>query len=415
MKEIERLVENRVVQSLEAFPVVYIAGPRQSGKTTLVKHIAATEHKAAYFTFDDLQLRMSAQSDPDGFLRKLKGPVVLDEVQMVPELFRPLKILVDENRSLADAGRGQFLLTGSASVMALPALSDALVGRMALHQLYPFSVKEIHRTNKPSFIDSIFSNKLVIEKVNNNDYMEIMLKASFPELLYLNKELIRYEWCNGYINTILQRDVRSLMEIEKVEAIPDMLRLLSIRTGSLLNASALSREIGLNHITVKKYRLLLENLFLTYEIAAWSVNLGKRLIKSPKVYSNDLNILSYFLNINLDKLATQNPILFGRVIENFVVIELIKQLTFSKIHARLYHYRTASGNEVDFILEGQLQEVVGIEVKSKTKVNMNDFRQLRCLKEELGERFQRGVVLYLGEEVLPFGDGMWAIPIAALW
>jgi len=415
MQKLARFTEDRIAQSLSAFPVVYISGPRQSGKTTLAQHIASTRHKANYITFDDIQIRSSAQRDPESFLRSFDSPVVLDEIQMVPELFRPLKIIVDENRKRKEGGRGQFLLTGSASVMALPKLSDALVGRMALHLLLPFSVQEIKKNKKHNFINNVFEKDWKFERLPKDNLLEIMIQASFPELLTIKNASIRYEWCNSYINTILQRDVRVLMEIEKIGILPNMLRLLGARPGGLLNEANLSRDMALNHITIKRYRSLLENLFLTLSIPAWSSNLGKRLIKAPKVYLNDLNLLSYLLNIDLNELPQENPILFGQVLENFVAIELSKQLTFSEVNARLYHYRTSSGQEVDFVLEGSQSHIVGIEVKAKSKVSNRDFQQLEALRNELGKKFQCGFVLYQGVDILPFGEKLWAVPLSALW
>lgn len=419
MELINRFVEDWVVQSLNAFPVVYIAGPRQSGKSTLVQHIATTRYKAKYITFDDIQIRSAAQRDPEVFLRSLDGPVVLDEIQLAPELYRPLKIIVDENRSDNDGGRGAFLLTGSASIMALPQLSDALVGRMALHTLLPLSAEEIQHDAKDkisnSFIDNAFANEWKFEQKSKENIISTILRASFPELLSVKDNSLRYEWCNGYINTILQRDVRALMEVEKLGALPDMLRILAARAGGLLNESNLSSDIELNHITAKKYRLLLEGLFLTLTIPAWSHNLGKRLIKAPKVYINDMNLLCYLLNSNLDHLPQSNPILFGNILENFVAIELAKQITFSKTRSSLYHYRTSSNQEVDFILEGPQNQVVGIEVKSNSKVSARDFKHLEALKGDLSDKFERGFVIYLGSDIIPFGEDMWAIPITALW
>lgn len=414
MGNIDRHLEDCIVESLKAFPVVYIAGPRQSGKTTLVQRIAATRHKARYITFDDIQMRSAAQRDPDAFLRSLDGATVLDEIQLAPELYRPLKIIVDENRAHADAGRGKFLLTGSASIMALPNLSDALVGRMALHTLLPLSTNEVQNTAN-NFIEQAFLNEWKFAQLPNENITAMMIQASFPELLTLKNHSLRYEWCNSYINTILQRDIRALMEVEKLEALPDMLRLLASRTGGLLNESSLSDDIQINHLTCKKYRLLLEGLFLTRTVPAWSNNLGKRLIKAPKVYINDINIIAYLLNIDLNDLPHQNPKLFGHILENFVAVELSKQLTFSETHATLYHYRTSSKQEVDFILEGPQNHVVGIEVKSNSKVSARDFRHLEVLKIDLGKKFLRGFVMYNGNDIVPFGENMWAIPVATLW
>jgi uncharacterized protein len=415
MKKFLRFVESKVIQSLKTFPVTYIAGPRQSGKTTLAQGIASSTHPLSYITFDDLQLQSAAQRDPNAFLNGLSGPVILDEIQMAPELFRPLKIKVDENRQQQNGGRGQFLLTGSASVLALPKLSDALVGRMAIHTLLPFSATEIQQNAHANFIDRAFLNTWAFEQQTQNNALNMMIHASFPELLTLDTHALRHTWCNSYVNTILQRDVRALVEIEKIKALPDLLRLIATRTGGLLNEAGLSRDTQLNHMTIKKYRILLESLFLTLSIPAWSKNLGKRLIKAPKLYIHDINILLYLLNTELTHLPIQNPTLFGQILETFIAIELTKQLTFSTTEANLYHFRTAAGQEIDFILEGPDQKIVGIEVKAKSKVSLRDFQHLETLKQALGKSFHKGFVVYQGADVLPFGEDMWAIPLSKLW
>lgn len=415
MKAISRKLEDRIVQSLGAFPVVYIAGPRQSGKTTLAKHISGERHKADYVTFDDVQLRSAVARDPEAFLRGLKGPVVLDEVQMVPEIFRPLKIIVDENREKENGGRGQFLLTGSASVMALPKLSDALVGRMALHTLLPFSACEIDKKSEQGFITRAFDGDWHFEQTGDQSNHDMLLQASFPELLTLKSDDLRHEWCNSYLNTILQRDVRVLLEVDKITSLPDMLHLFASRTGGVLNEAGLSRATELNHVTTKKYRILLENLFLTLSIPAWSSNLGKRLVKSPKVYLSDINFLLYLLNVGLDGLAVQNSKLWGAVLENFVAVELSKQLTFSGARARLFHYRTSAGQEVDFLLEGPQGKIVAMEVKATSKASARDFRHIETLQSDLGDKFHIGFVIYQGKDIVPFGDKMFAIPMSSLW
>ncbi len=274
---------------------------------------------------------------------------------------------------------------------------------------------EVQNKTQHSFIDNAFLKDWKVEKVTKENVIQMMNSASFPELLTLKNNSLCYEWCNNYINTILQRDVRVLMEVEKLGALPDLLRLLASQTGGLLNEASLSSDIGINTITAKKYRSLLEGLFLTLTIRAWSKNLGKRLIKSPKVYIGDLNLMAYLLNVDLSDLPRINPKLFGRALENFVAVELTKQLTFSKTHAALYHYRTTSKQEIDFILEGPQNDVVGIEVKANSKVEAMDFRHLEGLKNDLGKKFRRGFVLYQGNDILPFGKDMWAMPVSMLW
>jgi predicted AAA+ superfamily ATPase len=396
-----RLIQNKVVASLQAFPAVYLAGSRQSGKTTLAKYIARSMHPAGYITFDDIQLLQAAKRDPQTFLRNLEGAWVLDEIQMVPELFRWLKILIDEQREAPEGGKGRFLLTGSASVLALPQLSDALVGRMALHSLFPFSLMETASEPASSFIDRAFAGEWRYETTESVDWIARMNQATYPEI-------------SGIENPSLQRDVRALQEVEKLTALPDLLRLIGSRPGFLLNDATLSRETGLNHITLKKYRTLLTSLYLVTEIPAWSANLGKRLIKSPKLYLSDLSLLMYLWNSSLEEVASSQPTMWGKVLENLVANELTKQMGFSTTPVQLYHYRSAAGQEVDFVLEGPHSSVVGIEVKATRTVTPSDFRHLDALKAALGEKWVKGVVLYSGEETIPFGKDQWAVPLSRL-
>ena len=362
-------------------------------------------------TFDDMQLRSAASQDPETFLRNLPRPTVLDEIQMVPEIFRPLKILVDENRK-----PGHFLLTGSTNIMALPQLSDALVGRMVLHTLQPFSVCELKKSSPKNLLDHIFAKKWSYQKKKyQSDCHKMLFSASFPELNTLKNHDLKYEWCNGYINTILQRDVRSLLEVNKISGIPDILRLFASRTGGLLNEAELSRTTKLNHVTTKKYRILLESLFLTLSIPSWSSHQGKRLIKSPKIYLNDLNFLSYLLNLNPENLPSKNPSLWGQYLENFMAIELNKQLSFAKTRANLYHYRTTTGREIDFLLEGPEGKIVAIEIKSTGKVSTKDFSHIMALQKEIPQTFHRGFVIYQGNEIVPFGKNLFAMPLASFW
>ena len=414
MKNLHRHIERKILQSLKTFPVVYIAGPRQSGKTTLVRHITKTKHKAHYFTFDDLQTRSAAKNDPMAFLNALEGNVVIDEVQMAPEIFRPLKIIVDKNRETRNKGRGRFLLTGSSNIMTLPKLSDALVGRMALHTLYPFSASEISGTQS-HFIEKALSANWTFKKFKPLNITKILKDSSYPELFNVNNQKFNHEWCNSYLNTILQRDVRMLMEVDKISSLPDMLHLFGTRTGGLLNEASIARNIDLNHLTVKKYRILLENLFLILSIPPWSHNLGKRLIKAPKIYLADINLLSYLLNIDIISLSKNNPMLFGSVLETFVAIELSKQLSFSGVRTKLYHYRTSSGQEVDFILEGPEKKICAIEVKATSHLTRRDFRHLIKLQADLGQKMQSGLVIYNGNQITVFGDSLYAIPFSSLW
>ena len=416
MRYVERFVEEKIVNSLKAFPAVYIAGPRQSGKTTLVKRICASRHPARYITFDDLQSRSAAEHDPEAFLRGLRGNVVLDEVQLVPNIFRILKIIVDENRQSENGGRGKFILTGSANVLALPQLSDALAGRMSVHNLLPLSATELYMTREANFIDrAFFGNFNFDTDYDEFDLNHVLRNASFPELLTLEDSLIRREWCNTYLQTVLLRDVYSLLEVQKIASLPDMLTLFATRTGGLLNEASLARDLGLNHITTKKYRILLECLFLTLPVPAWKSNFGKRLVKTPKVYLSDINLLFHLLPLEQNVIQSIDRMQVGKIIENFVAIELAKQLTFSTTPGRLYHYRTSSQQEVDFILELHNSQIIGIEVKSTSRISSKDFRNLQTLENNIGEKFKYGFVVNTGNRVVQFGNRLYSLPLASLW
>ncbi len=415
MKYIYRLIEDRIVKSLTAFPVVYVAGPRQSGKTTLVRRISKLRHQADYISFDDFQYRFAAQHDPEGFLRSLKGNVVLDEIQLVPEIFRALKIVVDENRQLKNGGRGKFLLTGSANVMAIPQLSDALVGRMSIHSLLPLSALELSRKPQTNFVDRAFSTIPRLDGEFEFNIQKELTNATFPELQTFGDDDLRREWCNNYLQTVLLRDVHSLLELQKFASLPNMLNLLATRIGGLLNEASIARDLQLNHITVRKYRILLESLFLTLTVPAWKRNLGKRLIKTSKIYLCDINLLLHLLHVELDFLKSTDRTQVGKIIENFVAVELAKQAAFATTRSQLYHFRTSSGQEVDFILEANGGQIIGIEVKSTSKISTRNFQNLETLKQDVGDKFKRGFVIHPGKSAVQFGDELYALPLAALW
>ncbi|MFQ6112202.1 MAG: ATP-binding protein, partial [Nitrospinota bacterium] len=190
--------------------------------------------------------------------------------------------------------------------------------------------------------------------------------------------------------------------------------LLAARSGSLLNYAELSRAVGLPQTTLKRYTALLETTFLLQLLPAWSANLGKRLVKSPRTFLNDTGLSAYLMGIDEQRLKL-DPGLFGPLLEGFVVMELRKQSTWSQTQPRLFHFRTQSGHEVDIVAEDAAGRVVGIEVKGSSTVGSDDFKGLRFLRDTLGERFRRGIILYTGRESVPFGAKLHALPINALW
>jgi predicted AAA+ superfamily ATPase len=400
-----------LLEAMSDSPVVLLHGARQTGKSTLVQQVASQSHEARYLTFDDTAVLAAATGDPAGFLSGFDGPVVLDEIQRAPELFMAIKADVDRNRT-----PGRYLLTGSANVLMLPKLSESLAGRMEILPLCPLSQGEI-ANHREGFIDRLFSGKPIQAACPNTDELTLadrMLAGGYPEAYRRKRPARRRAWFNSYVSTILQRDVRDLANIEGLSALPRLLTLLAARVGSLLNHAEVSRSLGMVQTTLKRYMALLEATFLICPLPAWSGNLGKRLVKSPKLYLNDTALAAALIGqTHADGLRQLQ--LLGPMAENFVVTELRKQATWSQTEPSLYHFRTSAGREVDIVMESPSGDLVGIEVKTRATVNSNDFKGLRVLSQAVGKRFRHGVVLYSGREVVPFGKTLHAVPMASLW
>lgn len=408
---IHRNITGRIKAALSDSPVVLLNGARQSGKSTLIKKIASDMHPARYLTLDDAVVLAAAKHDPAEFIAGLDGNIVIDEVQRAPELFLAIKAEVDRNRK-----PGRFLLTGSANVMLLPKLSESLAGRMEILTLWPLSQGEIEGVRE-GFIDAVFGDKLPsFSKTTENRTQTIkrILLGGYPEVIGRAALSRRKAWFGSYITTILQRDVRDLAHIEGLTVLPRVLSLIAARAASLLNFSELSRSIGIPQTTLKRYMSLLETTFLLQPLPSWSGNLGKRLVKAPKVMLNDTGLVSNLIGLYEDGVGTHQGIV-GAVLENFVAMELRKQEAWSKMQPQVFHFRTQTGQEVDIALENTAGKVVGIETKASKTVNAQDFKGLQAMSESLGRRFHRGIVLYTGSEGLPFGKNMQALPVSALW
>lgn len=413
MSYIKRYLKNKLLAALRVNPVVFLNGPRQAGKSTLVHQIAKDAFPAEYVTFDSATQMSAAAAAPEAFLRERKGSLIIDEVQLVPEIFRVLKAVVDELRQTkTNKLTGRFLLTGSANIMALPKLSAPLVGRMSVLTLYPFSGAEVMQ-GKGDFIDRLFACNFSTDR-EKASLIDVIQAATFPELSGAGQNE-RAIWFEGYITTILQRDVRALAEIEKLSALPNLLRIFANRAGGLVNDAEIARNAGLNPVTARNYKTLLKMLFLTFEISPWYRNIGKRLVKSPKGYIIDTLLLCHLMQYTLSDLKTNRPELFGHVVENFVATELLKLIASSEQKIELLHFRTSDNKEVDFVLEKPTGQLAGMEVKKRSSVDKSDFKGLEELQRFSGKDFACGIVLYQGKDVVPFGSKLWAVPIANLW
>ncbi|MBI3119779.1 MAG: ATP-binding protein [Candidatus Hydrogenedentes bacterium] len=406
---IRRNIENAIHQATADTPAVLLNGARQTGKTTLVKAIAEASG-TAYFTLDDAATLALITGDPSGFIRSLTGPVVVDEVQKVPDLFPAIKLAVDRDRK-----PGRFLLTGSANVLTLPRLSESLAGRMEIISLFPFSAGELAGTRE-RFLDRLFEGNFGKVKTPRarEDIEERLTRGGYPEAIQRQDAGRRGAWFAAYVSTILQRDVRDLMQIDALHMLPNLLKLLAARTSGLLNVSDLGRDAGLPNTTLTRYLALLETLFLVHRLPAWSRNPGKRLVKAPKIHVVDTGLASHLIGADAQRLSADRPLL-GRLLETFVLGELRKQLSWSDLRATLYHFRSATGAEVDIVLEKADGTVAAVEVKASATVSASDFGSLRSLRDQLGDQFRAGTVLYLGDQILPLGERLWLLPVQTLW
>src|SRR5664280_1713446 len=367
-----RHISPLVLAALRDTPVVFVQGPRQSGKTTLVQGLNAEGHDAAYFTFDDAPTLAAAQSDADGFVANLPDKVILDEVQRVPVLFRAIKRSVDSQRH-----PGRFLLTGSANALVLPAVSESLAGRMEVLSLSPFSQGEIEG-RREHFVDACFAKDFSPGNYQDSGWAalaERIVQGGYPEVITRPSVERRQAWFGSYITTILERDVRDIANVQGLRELPKLLRLVAARVCGLLNFAELARDAALPQTTLQRYWTLLEATFLVRGLPAWTANLGTRLMKSPKVMVGDTGLLCYLLGLDVERLK-KDALMTGAVLEAFVGNELIKQIAWSETRPSIFHYRTHTQHEVDLVLEDAAGRLVGVEVKKSASPSAGDFKGL---------------------------------------
>jgi len=388
-------------------PVVLVNGPRQCGKTTLVR--TELDPQRAYYTLDDDTTLASVRSDPTGFIRDI-DIAMIDEVQRAPDLLRAIKRSVDDDRR-----PGRFLLTGSANILTLPTVAESLAGRMEIVTLLPLAQSEIRRISS-NFLDNAFAGRLTAPQISivGKDLADAIVVGGYPEMISRDSPNRRAAWARDYVRAVVERDVRDIAEIEKLEQMPLLLRSLAQHSGQLVNFTQLAGQIRLDDKTARRYVGLFEQLFLVRRIEPWFRNQMKRLVKTPKLHFLDSGLLAAMLGITADR-AMKDRGLFGPLLETFVVGEVLKLSTWCDTAPTLYHFRDKDLDEVDLVVEDNTGAVVGIEVKAAASVSNSDFKALRKVAQAAGDAFRIGVVLYDGDKVLPFGDRLHAAPLSCLW
>lgn len=404
-----RYLAPRLRDALADTPVVLIHGPRQSGKTTLARAVGA-RRRYHYVSFDDESARHAAQQDPVGFIAGLPERSILDEVQRVPELFLAIKDAVDQRRV-----PGRFMLTGSANVLFVPRVADSLAGRMGILRLHPLAQCELAR-RPPRFLDALFRQgfKTRVSERLGESLAERIVAGGYPAALARRLPSRRAAWYRDYVESQVQRDVRDLTRIRSRDAMPRLLRMAATHTARLINVADLAGPFQLTRQTIHDYVTLLERVFLVQRLPAWHSNQLSRLVKTPKLHVGDTGLACAILGLDAAHLHGNRETL-GPLLETFVLQELQRQASWRETPITFHHFRDRDGVEVDLVLEQGAGAVAGIEVKAGATVTASDFRGLRKLQQAAGKRFTHGVVLYDGTTSASFGDGLYAVPIRALW
>lgn len=394
----KRTLETILKIALDTFPVVLLNGARQVGKSTI-----ALENFKSYLTFDDGELRLYAKENPKGFLKNLELPICLDEIQKVPTLLEYIKMHIDSNRV-----NGDFLLTGSSNVLDHKESKDTLAGRLCELRLHPLSSKE--KNDKP--------NENVIEKLLNRDFKlakkdytdevyKHILDGGYPEILELSG-LSKDLWFTSYIATYIERDARDLADIRDIDSFIKFVNILATRSGTILNKSSLSNDIGIKDITTENYLSIISRIYQATLLKPYFINIGKQFVKSPKLFFNDTGVLCSLLRIN-SKEQLLNSNYSGQIFETYIFCELQKHLSYLQKQAQMFHYRTNDKKEIDFIIEVDNQ-LLAIEIKQNSSVKKEDFKHIIDLQNRYDEKKCLGVVFYNGDMVLEFSDDLVAIP-----
>lgn len=403
-----RHLQPAIEAALSDTPATMLVGPRQSGKTTLVRAVAAARGgEATYRSLDEQGVLDDATDDPVAFVARLRGLAVIDEIQKAPRLLPAIKVAIDRDRH-----PGRFLLTGSANVLALPRVSESLAGRMEVATLWPLSQGELVG-RREGFIDRVLRGEPPVGQ-GGVDIVPRLLQGGYPEACLRQKAGRRQAFFEAYLTTITTRDVRDVAAIEDPGALHRLLQLCAARTGATVNHAELGRTLGVPVSTIKRYLALLETLFLVHQLPAWSSNRGKRLARTPKLHVVDTGLAAALIGVEAPALAQERNLL-GTLLESFVAAELRKQLGWSEARPNLLHFRSHAGAEVDLVLEDGRGRVVGVEVKATSTPASSDFKGLRALAETAGKSFVQGILLHLGARPLAFGPTLTACPLDALW
>lgn len=372
---IERDITKELLQQLQEFPVVTILGPRQAGKTTLVKKVLTGY---SYVSLEDPETRERALTDPKGFLREYDNKVIFDEVQRVPQLLSYIQGIVDEKNSA-----GQYVLTGSHQLELHAAITQSLAGRTGLLTLLPLSISELSAAN-----------------IKHKNFAEYIYQGFLPRI-YDKKQRPKTAYA-AYYRTYVERDVRQIIQLKDSALFEKFLKLIAGRAGQVINFQSLSNDVGVDAKTIKHWLSILEASFIVVRLQPYFENFGKRVIKSPKLYFIDTGLLAYLLDISDSGQIERDP-LVGAMFENLVVMEAFKHLYNQGESPNVYFYRDSTGNEVDLIYK-RGNQLTAVEIKSASTFSNSYKKGLKRLAET-SNQVSQSFVVYTGKK-MQFSDGV---------
>lgn len=391
-------------KAADEFPAVVLVGPRQSGKTTLLRNIFGSQYQI--ISLEPPDVRLAAQSDPRGFLNLYPAPIVFDEIQYAPGLLPYIKEKIDANRSKA----GQFILTGSQNLLLMSQVTESLAGRAAVLKLMPLTLREINRMSEKNLPWEISQSSIPPVSTLGEVWGKI-LRGSYPELS-INPTRDAHLWQASYIQTYLERDVRNLRNLGDLTQFQVFLRALAARSAQILNLSELARDVGVAVNTAKDWISILEASFQIFILRPYYVNIGKRLIKAPKVYFVDTGLLCYLVGLRDVSHAAAGP-MGGTLFENLVVSDLYKTYLHRGEEPALYYWRTVAGSEVDLVIDTQ-SGLIPIEIKLSETPRPEMAKEIRAFQQDFKEKNLPGYVIYPGNMVLPLGQGVSSLPLSNL-
>lgn len=385
--------------------MVVLTGPRQSGKTTLLQHLFAEKHR--YVSLEPPDVRAAASSDPRGFLQMYPPPVIFDEVQYAPDLFPYIKEAVDAARDKP----GQYLLTGSQNLLVMERVTESLAGRAAMLRLLPLSRREEEERSRAPLPWDVKKRRIAHRSITYRELWKRFLRGNYPELVAHPKRDIAL-WHSSYVQTYLERDVRTLRNVGDLTQFQNFLRALAARSAQLLNLSELARDLGVAVNTAKTWLSVLEATYQAIVLRPYFANIGKRLVKTPKVYFMDVGTLCYLVGLRDPEHAASGP-MGGAIMETAILSEIFKTLTHKGLEPHVYFWRTSAGTEVDIIVDAD-GKLVPIEAKLSATVRPDMASGIKDFQKDLGDRAAPGYVVHPGDVRLPLGTKVTALPFAEL-